>query len=114
VGGKAKIFKSSEDLLNSSDLRPYSKLEYLEREMNDLKEEQEHLTWLKHLSPEEREWLVKQDFDKLIDLNWKTQLSARDHIKRCYLEIRNNVESIDTEALNMKKRFEEESNGKKE
>jgi hypothetical protein len=104
-------------LLNSPDLAPYSKLEYLERELSELKEEHEHLKWLKDLPMEEKEWLIRQDFDKLLKLNWQTQLKAREHIKLQYFEIKNNVESIDVEDLDVRKRYgeqEEENNKKRE
>jgi hypothetical protein len=47
------------------------------------------------MTPEEREWLIKQDFDKLLKLNTQTQIKARSYVKKFYLDIRNNVESMD-------------------
>lgn len=100
-------------MLQSSHLAPFNKLEYLDKEIEQLKEEEKHLKWLKSLSPEEREWLIKQDFDKLLWRNVQTQMEARVYVKRCYVDIRNNVESMDVEALNMKVRFEQQPNEKK-
>lgn len=102
-------------MLNSPDLGPYSKLEYLEREIRALTKEDDHLNWLKRLTQEEKEWLIKQDIDKLLKLNWQTLLKAREHIKRQYLNIRNNVESIVPEDLDLRKRYDsEQEEGKRE
>jgi hypothetical protein len=111
LGGKAQIFKTSEDFLNSPDLQPYTKLEYLETEIRELKEEEEHLKWLKSLTLEEREWLIKQNIDELLKMNTRTQLQARDYIKRCYFDIRNNVESIDPEIVSIKSRYDTKNGG---
>lgn len=100
------MFKTSEDFLNSDEIVSFSKLEYLERELEELKEEEEHLKWIKSLSVTEKEWLIHQDIDRVLKLNYRTQAQAREYVKRCYLEIRNNVHSIDRDVISIKDRYD--------
>lgn len=108
--GQAQIYKTGHDLLESSNLAPYNKLEYLERHIERLKEEEAHLKWLKAIPPQEREWLIKQNFDELLRMNTRSLIEARAYVKRCYVDIRNNVESIDPEDLDIKSRYDEYNN----
>jgi len=100
------LFKTPYDLLDSKDLAPYNKLEYLEKEIEELKEEENHLKWLNKLNPKEKEWLLLQDTGELLNRNTKIQIEVRDHVKRCYLEIRNNVESMDREPVSIMTKYD--------
>jgi hypothetical protein len=93
-------------LLESPNLAPYNKLEYLERELEELREEEKHLKWLKAIPAEQREWLIHQDIDRLLQMNTRIQTQARTYVKRCYVDIRNNIESMDFEDVDIKTRYE--------
>jgi hypothetical protein len=65
------------------------------------------------LKVSEKEWLIHADIDELLKLNYRTQVEARRYVRRLHLEIRNNVESIDSEDLDMRKRYGEQEESKK-
>jgi hypothetical protein len=58
------------------------------------------------LTVTEKEWLIHEDIDELLKLNYRTQLQAREYVKRCYLKIRNNVHSIEPLPLTIRDRYD--------
>jgi hypothetical protein len=112
--GKAAIFKTGVDLFDSKDIPPYTKLEYLEQEISELKEEYEHLRWLKSIPMEEREKLIHQNFDDLLLKNTIEQQEARVRVKQFHDEIKHSVKSVAREVVSLAERYGFDDDGNNE